>query len=245
MMRFRRTIIFISFLLFPVTIWYFSPYLIIQAMFQHILNGSFFVFMAMLVISIFAGRAWCGYFCPAGGLQECCMRINDKPAKQGKRNNIKYVLWCIWMIGIIVTYILGKNDVTIDFFYMTDHGISVTEIYNYIIYYGVLFLFVVPALVHGKRAACHYFCWMAPFMVIGSTIGRFLHIPLIARRPRKIDFEKFFKEGRKQCCNIQRQSYCRSKWIFQQGFCMLKKINSESLNIEVTSNGIFLRKMII
>lgn len=186
-MKLRRTLIFIAFLLFPITIWYFSPYLIIQAMFQHILNGSFFVFMAMLLISTFAGRAWCGYLCPAGGLQECCMRINGQPAKQGGRNKIKYVLWCAWMIGIIVTFILGKNGVTIDFFYMTDHGISVTGIYNYIIYYGVLFLFAVPALIHGKRAACHYICWMAPFLVIGSSVGRLLHIPQLHIEAKRED----------------------------------------------------------
>ena len=54
--KIRRTVIFISFLLFPVTIWYLSPYLIIQAAFEHILNGSFWVFMGMLVLSMFAGR---------------------------------------------------------------------------------------------------------------------------------------------------------------------------------------------
>ena len=44
-------------------------------------------------------------------------------------------------------------------------------------YYGVMLLLVLPALIHGRRATCHYICWMAPFMVIGSTIGRLLHIP--------------------------------------------------------------------
>lgn len=175
--RIRRTIIFISFLLFPVTMWYLSPYLIIQAMAQHILNGSFWVFMAMLVLSVFFGRAWCGYLCPAGGLQECSIRMNDKPAKQGKRDSIKFVIWSVWIISIITTYILGKNNVKIDFFFMTDHGISITGIYNYVIYYGVLLLLFLPTLIHGRRAACHYICWMAPFMIIGSSIGRVLHLP--------------------------------------------------------------------
>ena len=175
--KIRRTTLFISFLLFPVTIWYFSPYLIIQAASEHIMNGSFLVFVSMFVLSMFFGRAWCGYLCPAGGLQECAFRINDTPSKQGLRNIIKYVIWIIWIIAIVVTYILGKNDVTVDPFYMTDHGISVTGIYNYVIYYGVLLILVLPALLHGRRAACHYICWMAPFMVIGSTIGRWLHLP--------------------------------------------------------------------
>ena len=177
--KLRKTLLFVSFLLFPITIWYFSPYLIIQAASEHIMNGSFIVFAAMLILSIFFGRVWCGFFCPAGGLQECVQRINDKPAKQGKRDRIKYVIWIILIIAIIVTFVLGKNHVTIEPFYMTDHGISVSSIYNYVIYYGVLLILVLPALIHGRRAACHYLCWMAPFMVIGSTIGRRLHLPQV------------------------------------------------------------------
>ncbi len=175
--KLRHTLLLFSLLLFPITIWYFSPYLIIQAASEHIMNGSFIVFSLMLILSMFLGRAWCGFLCPAGGLQECALRCNDRPAKQGWRNNIKYVIWVLWIIGIIVTFILGKNGVTIDPFFMTDHGISVASIYNYVIYYGVILLLILPALFHGRRAACHYICWMAPFMVIGSTIGRVLHIP--------------------------------------------------------------------
>ena len=173
----RRTIIFISFLLFPITAWYFSPYLIIMAASEHIMNGSFIVFMSLLIFSVFFGRAFCGYLCPAGGLQECIAMCNPAPAKQGWRNKIKYVIWILWMIAIVVTFVLGKNEVTIDPFYMTDHGISITSIYNYVIYYGVILLLVLPALIHGRRATCHYICWMAPFMVIGSSIGRLLHVP--------------------------------------------------------------------
>lgn len=175
--RVRRAIIIFSFLLFPITIWYFSPYLIIQAASENIINGSFIVFTMMLVLSLFLGRVWCGYLCPAGGIQECIGICNSNPAKQGWRNNIKYAIWTVWIVAIIVTFILGKNDVTINPFYMTDHGISVASIYNYVIYYGVILILVVPGIIHGKRAACHYICWMAPFMVIGSAIGRMLHLP--------------------------------------------------------------------
>ena len=68
---------------------------------------------------------------------------------------------------------------TVDPFYMTDHGISVSGIENFVIYYGVLLILLLPALIHGRRAACHYLCWMAPFMVIGSTIGRWLRLPQV------------------------------------------------------------------
>lgn len=172
----RKLLIIISLLLFPITIWYFSPYLIIQGALEHMINGSFIVFMLMLIGSIFFGRVFCGYICPAGGLQECTSLVNDKNAKQGWRNKIKYVIWIIWISAIILCFVLGKNNVTINPFYMTDHGISVSNIYCYIIYYGVIGLIFIPAVLCGKRAFCHYFCWMAPFMVIGSSIGRKFHI---------------------------------------------------------------------
>ena len=103
--------------------WYFSPAVIIMGMSQHVLNGSFFVFLAMLLAGIFMGRSFCGYLCPAGGLQECVMEVNPKAAKQGKRNGIKYLIWVVWLAIVIMAFVLGKNDVTIDFFFLTDHGI--------------------------------------------------------------------------------------------------------------------------
>lgn len=99
------------------------------------------------------------------------MLVNGKGPKQGWKNNIKYVIWLVWIISIIICFIFRKNEITIDFFYMTDHGISISDIYSYIIYYGVIFLIFIPSVVFGKRVFCHYFCWMAPFMVIGSKIG--------------------------------------------------------------------------
>lgn len=177
--RIRKLIIFISLLLFPVTMWYFSPAIIIMGMAQHVLNGSFFVFLLMLVLSMFMGRSFCGYLCPAGGLQECSAIINDKPAKQGKRRLIKYVIWTIWIVVVVISFILGKGNVSVDILYMTDHGVSVTAIQNYVIYYAVILLLLLPSLIHGKRAACHYICWMAPFMIIGEKVGQKLHIPQI------------------------------------------------------------------
>jgi len=86
---------------------------------------------------------------------------------------------------LFLLFLLGKNKVTADFFYMTDHGISIAEIYNYVVYYGVILLIVLPALLHGRRASCHYICWMAPFMIIGKKIGQLLHVPLLHIEARK------------------------------------------------------------
>ena len=175
--KIRKLILIVSLLLFPVTIWYMSPYLIIQGAMEGIVTGSFIVFVCMLLGSIFLGRVFCGWLCPMGGMQECLFSVNENVPKQGWKNNIKYVIWTVWMIAIIVCFIFRKKEISVDFFYMTDHGISIAEIYDYIIYYGVIFLVFIPAVLFGKRIFCHYFCWMAPFMILGTKIRRFLHLP--------------------------------------------------------------------
>ena len=174
--NFRKLILICAMLLFPVTIYYLSPYVIIQGALEGVITGSFIVFLTMLISSVFLGRLFCGYLCPAGGIQECAMLVNDKNPKQGWRNNIKYVIWLVWIIGVITCFIFGKQGLSVDIFYLTDHGVSVSNIYGYIIYYGVVFLIFIPSVVFGKRIFCHYFCWMAPFMVIGSKFGNLLSI---------------------------------------------------------------------
>lgn len=174
--NFRKLVLISSLLLFPITIYYLSPYLIITGAIDGIITGSFIVFIAMLIGSIFLGRLFCGYLCPVGGLQECAALVNDRKPKQSWRNNVKYVIWAVWIAVIIICFIFRKQQLTIDFFYMTEHGISISNIYAYIIYYGIILLIFVPSVLFGKRIFCHYFCWMAPFMVIGSKIGDLLHI---------------------------------------------------------------------
>lgn len=173
----RKLLLIISLLLFPITMWYMSPYLIIQGALEGIVSGSFIVFCCMLVGSLFFGRLFCSWICPMGGMQECLAQVNGKPAKQGWRNYIKYVIWGVWIMAVILCFILGKKRISVDFLYMTDHGISVSEIFNYVIYYGVIFLVLIPTVIGGKRLFCHYFCWMAPFMAIGTKVRQLLHLP--------------------------------------------------------------------
>jgi ferredoxin-type protein NapH len=181
----RKLLIISSMLLFPITIYYLSPYLIIMGALEGIINGSFIIFCAMLLSGIFFGRIFCAYLCPAGGIQECAAMIKDKGPRQGWRNSIKYVIWTVWIIGIILSFLFRRGEITLDFFYMTDHGISIANIYGYIVYYGIILLVFLPAVLAGKRTMCHYVCWMAPFMVIGSRLGKLLHIPQLGLKAKK------------------------------------------------------------
>ncbi|MCM1176001.1 MAG: 4Fe-4S binding protein [Blautia sp.] len=183
----RKMLLIISLLLFPVTLYYFSPALIIDAGLQGIVNGSFLVFCLLFLLAIPFGRLFCAYLCPAGGLQECAFAVKEKKPKQGRRLWIKYGIWAVWMGAVIFCYFHSGGIVAADFWFETEHGISVSSIQSYLIYYGILCLVLIPALLCGKRAFCHYFCWMAPFMTLGTKLRRFLRLPGLHIRAEKPD----------------------------------------------------------
>ncbi|HWQ45453.1 MAG TPA: 4Fe-4S binding protein [Longilinea sp.] len=175
----RRALILLSLLLFPVVLNYLSPYVIIDGAMNGVINGSFLMFGLLFISSLFLGRAWCGWACPAAGLTEACIAVNNKPAKAGWRNYIKWGIWVVWLSLIVFIAISNGGYTRVDPFYLTDHGISVTAWQNYIIYYGVIGLAVVLSFTAGKRAFCHYVCWMAPFMILGRKLRNLLHTPAL------------------------------------------------------------------
>ena len=132
--RIRKGVILTTFLLFPIIMNYFSPYVIIDGASQGIVNGSFIVFGLMFLSALVLGRAWCGWVCPAGGLQEAASAVNNGPFKTGKRDWIKWFIWLPW-IGVIVAAAVSSGGYQrVDFFHLTESGVSVTEPMQYIIY---------------------------------------------------------------------------------------------------------------
>jgi ferredoxin-type protein NapH len=165
----RKTILLISMLLFPITLNYLSPYLIIMGSFSGIVTGSCLLFASLFLSSLVLGRAFCGWICPAGALQDCCSQISAKSTNK-KQNFIKYFIWIPWLITIIMGFITAGGVIKVEPFYMTDHGISVSNIYNYITYFFVVGLILIISLLFGRRSFCHSLCWMAPFMIVGNRI---------------------------------------------------------------------------
>jgi len=172
----RKLTLLISFLIFPITLYYMSPYLIIMGGITGLVSGSFIVFIVQFITSLFFGRAFCAWICPAGGLQECCtMAVNKKVSK--KARYIKYVIWVPWLITIVLLFIKAGGIKSIDFFLFTKYGISVTDMGGIIMYFAIITLFVILALTVGRRGMCHTICWMSPFMILGTKIKNALHIP--------------------------------------------------------------------
>ena len=166
----RRIIIYISLILFPITFYYLSPYLIIDGALQGIITGSFLVFFLMFISALFVGRLFCSWLCPAGGLQRLCMIANNKSIKVGKRDLVKYLIWIAWISVIVLMLVQARGTKSIDPFYQTHYGISVQNIESLILFLIIIGVIAAISIISGKRGFCHYFCWMAPFMIIGRKI---------------------------------------------------------------------------
>lgn len=168
--RIRKAMVIFAFLSFPITMNFLSPYVIIDSAMHGIVNGSLIVFGLLFLSSLFLGRAWCGWVCPGGGMQEIIEPVNNRPVNGKRLDWIKWVVWIPWVSHIVWLVIQAGGYTSVDILYMTDHGISVDQPVKYIIYYFVVFLLIGIAAIVGKRASCHTICWMAPFMMIGRWI---------------------------------------------------------------------------
>ncbi|MBN2006069.1 MAG: 4Fe-4S binding protein [Anaerolineae bacterium] len=167
--RVRKTLIIISLLLFPVIMNYLSPYVIIDGASQGIVNGSLIVFGLQFLSALFVGRLWCGWVCPAAGLGEVSFAINTKPVRS-KVDWIKWLIWFPWLAIIVLMVVRAGGYQKVDFFHLTESGISVDEPWKYMMYYIVVGIFLVLSVFAGRRAGCHTICWMAPFMILGRKL---------------------------------------------------------------------------
>ena len=184
----RKALITISFFLFPITIYYFSPVLPIMGALQGIFTGSMLVFSLLTFIALILGRTFCGWLCPAGGLQEICTQISNNPVKKGRW--IKYIIWIVWFSFIIFLFLKSRELKEINFFYMTTNGLSIAEPRDFIIYYSFTSLILILAVLIGRRSFCHHICWMAPFMVISTKISNLIRLPkleLLTEKEKCID----------------------------------------------------------
>ncbi len=175
-LQIRRTIAFMCFLLFPLTLNYFSPYVSVTAAFNGVVAGSVLLFIALLSTSVFFRRTWCSYLCPVSTIADYSEKINSRNVNIKKLRIIRYSIFGLWFTALIIGFIVSSN-ISINPFYMTESIISVDEPFKFITYYAVLFTLVILTLVIGKRGACHSICWMSPFLVAGSWIGDKLNIP--------------------------------------------------------------------
>ena len=182
--RIRRSLLLLSFLLFPITLYYFSPALILSGASQGIINGSFLAFSLMFLSSLFLGRLWCGWACPAGALQEMAAPANNKRLPRGRVDWIKWAIWIPWIGLIAFLAIRAGGYHAVDPLYQIPGGATLAIPAGsgppwWMIYYIIVALFLVLALVVGRRAGCRTVCWMAPFMIIGRWLRNRVRWPAL------------------------------------------------------------------
>jgi polyferredoxin len=137
---------------------------------EGVVAGCAVVFFAQFVGSMVLGRLFCGWMCAAAGLQSACTTISDKRANN-RLNWAKYAIWIPWMGLIVMAAFASGGFRAVELLYETQYGVSVAEPAAYVVYFIVTGVIVVLALTAGKHGFCHYGCWMAPFMIIGTGVS--------------------------------------------------------------------------
>lgn len=168
--RIRKALVILAFLFFPITMNFLSPYVVIDGAMNGIVSGSLVMFGLMFASSLFLGRAWCGWVCPGGGMQEIVEPVNSRPVQPRKLDWIKWLIWIPWVSIIAWLAFRAGGFTRVNPLHLTEMGVSVDDPFKYITYYLVVFLFIGLAVFVGRRAGCHTICWMAPFMIIGRWI---------------------------------------------------------------------------
>jgi ferredoxin-type protein NapH len=194
----RLSLLFLIMLTFPITMNYFSVYLIIESAGQGIVAFTLLFWSAFVVTALLLGRAACGYICPLGALQETKDRMAPKNrlARIKYLKIVKYVLAVAWVGGIIAAVISAGGYKTINLLYNMPSGVSVDSPQNWIMWGMIVLIVLLPAFFIGKRGFCHYFCPWGVLNMVATKIKDCFRLPslhLIAR-----------KEECKQCHSCDR-----------------------------------------
>jgi len=178
--RIRKALMILSFVLMPVTFAYISCPIVVEGAKKGIITGGLMVFILLFISSLFLGRLWCGWLCPAGGLQEIYFNINNRSNNITKLNWFKYfVFLAIIFIPLISAIRSSGGLTTIDPFYFTDHGISIAGQGAYLIFFTQIAFITIFAILGGRRGFCHYFCPIAVIMIIGRKISNVIRWPAL------------------------------------------------------------------
>jgi ferredoxin-type protein NapH len=153
-----------------------SPALLYMGAVKNVININLIFFAGLFVLAIPFGRLFCGWICPGSGLTDICHAVNKKKINR-KNYWIKYLIWFPWIISIAIFFFLAKEPLSVDVMYGMKTGISILEEGGFIIYFSFVATIILLSLWVGKHSFCHHVCWMAPFMILGTKVGRFLRIP--------------------------------------------------------------------
>jgi ferredoxin-type protein NapH len=174
---FRRTIIALLFLALPITLNYYSPYLMTSGTVERIATFSLAFWFTVFVSAFVLGRSFCGWACPFNGLQTLWESVSIRPLKRVRfLPVVKYALWGAWVAAVIGIAIAVGGWTRFSPLYMTETGVSVTEAGNLITYFLLVGLTLAPAAL-GRRGFCRYLCPFGVWGIVAEKIGHALRIP--------------------------------------------------------------------
>lgn len=189
----RKWILILSFLLVPVTIFYISPIILMMGAAEGIASGSMILFILLFVLSFFVARLWCGWLCPMGAWQEICSPLIKHTIQRRWLNYIKYGVTVLWL-GVLAQSIIAAGGIrSIDPFYGTVNGISISSLQVLIMVAFIFAAIVITAFLAGRRGFCNVLCPMAVIMIAGRKIRNLVRWPalgLTADPARCIDCKK-------------------------------------------------------
>ena len=173
----RRTTLALLFLALPITLNYYSPYLMISGTAEKIATFSLVLWLTIFATSLVLGRSFCGWACPFNGLQQLWEAVGVRPLKRVRfLPAVKYALWGEWVAGLVAVAVSVGGWSRFDPLYMTESGVSVTDPGNYVTYFMLVVLTLAPAAL-ARRGFCRYLCPFGVWGIVGERLGRIMHIP--------------------------------------------------------------------
>jgi ferredoxin-type protein NapH len=167
--RIRKSLLAAMLVLFQYRLFhlFFSPVLLVVAASQGIVNGSLLIYALLFLSSLYFGRAWCGWLCPGAAINEACSVVVRKRCRGGKADKIKYVVFALLagLIGFLAIRAGGFHAVAP--FYGMERRSFLQDIFLLV---GAVAIILPLAFFFGRFGNCHYLCWEAPLMIIGTKI---------------------------------------------------------------------------
>ncbi len=167
--RVRKSLLALMFVLFQYRLFhlFFSPVLAVVAASQGIVNGSLLIYALLFLGALFFGRAWCGWCCPGAAINEACSVVMHKRCRGGRGDKIKYVIFAAWA-GVIgyMAYRAGGFHAVEPLFGVARRS----PLQDIFLLFGAVAIIVPLAWLLGRFANCHYLCWGAPIMILGTRI---------------------------------------------------------------------------
>jgi ferredoxin-type protein NapH len=175
--RARRTILLALFLLLPITLNYYSPYLMTTGTAARIATFSLVFWSAVFVTSLVLGRSFCGWACPFNGLQQIAESVGFRPLRRVRFLPVlKYALWAAWVGGVLAIAFAVGGWASFQPLYMTENGVSVSEAGNLITYFMLVGVTLAP-LALGRRGFCRNLCPFGVWGIVGEGLGHALRVP--------------------------------------------------------------------